>query len=371
MPSDSAVKINYSLAPLSYLYGLGVKFRNKLFDWGILPTEQFPIPVICIGNLAVGGTGKTPHTEYTIRLLRKHYKIAVLSRGYKRKTTGYILATPQHTSSEIGDEPYQIVQKYPDILFAVDADRRRGIRNLLSLPEEKRPEVILLDDGFQHRYVRPSLSIILTDYNRLYYYDKLLPMGLLRESPEGVRRADVVIVTKCDKNIKPIEYRIMEEDTKLLAHQVLLFTRVIYKDLKPVFPKEATPRVLRDIRREDDVLAISAIANPVPFEEEIRRYSKKVVCERYPDHHLFTKKDFKQLTETFDEMQSKEKLIIVTEKDAARMKNNPHFPEEWKSYLYTLPISIIFHGKREQLFDELLIKHIETIRQKGFTEIKI
>lgn len=367
MSSDSEIKFNYSLAPLSYLYGLGVGIRNKLFDLGILPCERFPIPVICIGNLAVGGTGKTPHTEYIIKLLRKRYKIAVLSRGYKRKTTGYILATPHNTSREIGDEPYQMLQKFPDITLAVDADRRRGIRNLLGLPENKRPEVILLDDGFQHRYVKPSFSIILTDYHRKFYSDRLLPMGLLREPIEAIRRTDIVIVTKCEKDLKPIEYRIMEEDMHLLAHQQVFFTRVVYGDLKPVFPKAASPRVLRDIRRNDEVLAISAIANPAPFEEEIKRYSKKVSCMNFPDHHDFTKKDFKDLTEIFDTMVSAEKLIIVTEKDAARIQSNPHFPEKWKEVIYTLPISVMFHGKREN-FDEILIKHIETIRLKGFTE---
>lgn len=368
MPTDNEIKLNYSLAPLAYLYGLGVKLRNKLFDWGILSSEQFPVPVICIGNLAVGGTGKTPHTEYIIRLLRKRYKIAVLSRGYKRKTTGYILANSQNTSSEIGDEPYQIIQKYPDIVLAVDADRRRGIRNLLALPPEKRPEVILLDDGFQHRYVKPSFSIILTDYHRLYYRDKLLPMGLLREPAQGTRRTDLVIVTKCEKDIKPIEYRIMEEDMHLLAHQTVLFTRVTYSELRPIFPEVAGSRVLRDIRREDEVLVISAIANPAPFEYEIKKYSKKVTSFCFPDHYSFQKKDFKKLSEAFAEMKSPEKLIIVTEKDAARMRNNPAFPEEWKKSIYALPISIVFHGKRERLFDEILIKHIENIRQKGFIE---
>lgn len=366
MASENEIRFNYSLTPFSFLYGLGVKIRNKLFDWGILPSEQFPIPIICIGNLAVGGTGKTPHTEYVIRLLKKRYRIAVLSRGYKRKTTGYILATQQHTSREIGDEPFQIRQKFPEIIVAVDADRRRGIRNLLTLPEDKRPEVILLDDGFQHRYVRPSFSIILTDYHRKFFADKLLPVGLLREPADAVRRTDVVIVTKCEHEIKPIEYRIMEEDMHLLAHQQVFFTRVAYKDLKPLFP-EAGPRVLRDIRRNDDVLVVSGIANPSPFEDEIKRYSKKVTCLNYPDHHDFTKKDFKELAELFNAMTSTEKLIVVTEKDAARMQNNPHFPEEWKKVIYTLPIAIAFHGKRENL-NELLIKHIETIRLKGFTE---
>lgn len=368
MPSDSAIKLNYLLAPLSYLYGVGVRFRNQLFNWGVLPVEQFPVPVICIGNLAVGGTGKTPHTEYIIRLLHRRYRVAVLSRGYKRKTSGYILATLESTSRDIGDEPYQIRQKFPDLLVAVDTDRRRGIRNLLSLPENERPEVILLDDGFQHRYVKPSFSIILTDYHRLFYYDKLLPMGRLREQDSAVRRADVVIVTKCEKDLKPIEFRIMEDGMKLLAHQELLFSQIIYGDLKPVFPGEAPKRVLRDIRRNDDVLLLSAIANPVPLEEELDKYSKKVVPVNYPDHHEFTDKDFKRLKAVFEEMPSSEKLIIVTEKDAARLVDNPLLPEEWRKELYKLPITISFCGKRENLFNELLLKHIETVRKKGLVD---
>ncbi|MDR2968804.1 MAG: tetraacyldisaccharide 4'-kinase [Tannerellaceae bacterium] len=368
MSSDSEIKFNYLLAPLSFLYGLGVKIRNKLFDLGILPCEQFPVPVICVGNLAAGGTGKTPHTEYIIRLLlHRRYKIAVLSRGYKRKTTGYILAESHHTSREIGDEPFQIRSKFPDITLAVDADRRRGIRNLLRLPEDKRPEVILLDDGFQHRYVKPSFSIILTDFHRKFSSDKLLPVGLLREPAEAVRRADVVIVTKCEKDMKPIEYRIMEEDMHLLAHQQVFFSRVVYSDLKPLFPGVAGLRVLRDIRRNDDVLVISAIANPAPLEDEIKRYSKKVHCASFPDHHDFDRKDFEELANLFDAMASSEKLIVVTEKDAARIRHNPLLPEKWKETIYYLPISIVFHGKREG-FDEILIKHIETIRLKGFTE---
>lgn len=368
MPSDSDIKFNYALAPFSFLYGLGVRFRNQLFDWGILPSEQFPVPVICIGNLAAGGTGKTPHTEYIIRLLRYKYKIAVLSRGYKRITTGYILANSQSTSKEIGDEPTQILRKFPDLVLAVDSDRRRGIRNLLALPENKRPEVILLDDGFQHRYVKPSLSIILTDYHRLFYYDKLLPVGHLRDYPSTIRRADLVIVTKCEKELKPIEFRIMEDHMQLLANQELLFTRVTYSDLQAVFPEEATPRVLRDIRRDDDVLVISAIANSKPFVEEIKKYSKKVTAVNFPDHHSFNVIDFHKLEESFKNMSSSEKLIVVTEKDAARMRNNPHLPESWKKNLYALPISIVFFGKKESLFDEIILKHIETIKLKGLSD---
>jgi len=368
MPSDSAIKPKYYLAPLAFFYGLGVRLRNQLFNWKVLPVEQFPVPVICIGNLAVGGTGKTPHTEYLIRLLSHRYKIALLSRGYKRKTEGFIIAASNHTSHDIGDEPYQIYLKHPEIIVAVDGDRRRGIRNLLELPKDKRPDVILLDDGFQHRHVKPSLSIVLTDYHRLYYYDKLLPVGLLREPADSIQRTDIVIVTKCEKEMKPIEYRIIEDDMKLLAHQELFFTGIIYSDLRALFPENAHPRVLRDIRRNDEVLLISAIANPTPFINEIEKYSKKVAIMSFPDHHDFTRADFERLRMTFDEMASSGKLIIVTEKDASRMLNNPDLPEEWKPYLYMLPISISFIGKREMLFDEIIFKHIDDIKRKGLTD---
>ncbi|MDL2208922.1 tetraacyldisaccharide 4'-kinase [Parabacteroides sp. OttesenSCG-928-O15] len=368
MPTDNDIKINHALTPLSFFYGLGVGIRNQLFDWGILRSEQFPIPVICVGNLAVGGTGKTPHIEYIIRLLQqKNYRIAVLSRGYKRKTSGFLLADSSSTSEEIGDEPYQIMQKFPDLLLAVDADRREGVRKLLALEENRRPQVVLLDDGFQHRYIKPSFSIILTDYNRLYYHDKLLPAGLLREKARATRRTDVVVVTKCPKDMKPIEYRIIEDHTQLLAHQKVFFTRMVYNDLQPVF-EEAKPRMLRDIRRDDDVLAISGIANPTLFEQEILKYSQQVITQHFPDHHDFTKSDFKKLNTLFNNMSSKEKLIIVTEKDAARMRHNMYLPEEWKQSLYSLPISVLFTGRRETLFDQILLKHIETVLKNGLPD---
>ena len=239
MQKNDKIKLNSYLAPLSFLYGIGIWLRNRLFDWGILHSEQYSIPVICIGNLSVGGTGKTPHTEYFIRLLKDKYRIAVLSRGYKRKTSGFILADSESSSLEIGDEPFQMKNKFPDILVAVDANRRRGIQNLLSLPEKDRPEVILLDDAYQHRYVHPSLSIVLSDYHRLFYNDKLMPTGHLREPISNINRTDIVVVTKCDEDMKPIDFRVIEENMKLRAHQLLFFTSIVYGEVKPVFPSEA------------------------------------------------------------------------------------------------------------------------------------
>lgn len=367
MPSDNDTEYNYWLAPLSYFYGIGVRFRNQLFNWGVLPVEQYDVPVICIGNLAAGGTGKTPHIEYVVRLLRRQYRVAVLSRGYKRKSSGFLLADANSTSADIGDEPLQIKRKFPEIIVAVDADRRQGIRTLLSLPERERPEVILLDDGFQHRYVTPSLSIILTDYHRLFYDDKLLPMGRLREPVQAVHRADIVIVTKCEHDLKPIEVRIIEGRMDLRPHHDLFFTRVKYGEIRPVFPDKASPRVKRDIRKYDDVLVFSGIAYPEAFIHEIKHYSGKVTALSFADHHDFTQEDIDKIDQLFSDMQSPEKLMIVTEKDASRLLNNPLVPEEWKPRLYTQPILVDFHGQGEVHFNDIIKKHIETIRKNGFT----
>ncbi|MDH6358388.1 tetraacyldisaccharide 4'-kinase [Parabacteroides sp. PF5-9] len=362
MPIDYTIKLNPQLSPFSFLYGIAVRFRNQLFDWGILPSEEYDIPVICVGNIAVGGTGKTPHTEYIIRLLQPRYKnkIAVLSRGYKRKTSGYILANEQTKSRDIGDEPYQIKQKFPQIQVAVDANRRRGIQHLLKLPEEIRPEIILLDDGFQHRYVTPSLNIVLTDYHRLMYLDKLMPVGRLREPKSGIRRADVIIVTKCASDIKPIDFRIIEDHIKVVAHQTVFFTTVRYGEIKPVFSKNALPWVKRDIRKNDDVLVVSGIASPDGFIREIKRYSNQVTTLTFPDHHTFSTKDIEKIKNTFEQFSSLEKLIIVTEKDAARLRDMTNIPDMIKKRLYYQPIMVDFIGKNRTRFDELIKEHILT-----------
>ena len=219
MLSGITTKLSIILWPLSLLYGAVVRLRNQLFDWGILKSKTYDVPVICIGNLAVGGTGKTPLTEYLIRMLKNKFRIAVVSRGYKRNSKGLLLATCEHSCREIGDEPFQMRQKFPDILIAIDGNRCRAIEHLLALPKEQRPEVILLDDAFQHRYVSASFSILLTDYGNMFYQDHLLPIGRLREPANGKQRADLIIVSKTPKDLKPIEYRITETNMHLKAHQ--------------------------------------------------------------------------------------------------------------------------------------------------------
>lgn len=203
------IKINDWLLPFSWIYGSIVRFRNWLFDMGLKKSKSFSIPIISVGNITVGGSGKTPHVEYLIRLLHDKAKIAVLSRGYKRKSHGYVLAEESTTMPEIGDEPFQMHQKFSDIYVAVDAKRARGIENLQNDEATKDVDVVLLDDAFQHRYVKPGINILLVDYHRLIIYDKMLPAGRLREPLSGKNRADIVIITKCPKDLKPMEFRVL------------------------------------------------------------------------------------------------------------------------------------------------------------------
>lgn len=229
------IKINEWLLPLSWLYGIGVGIRNSLFDLGILKSRSFDVPVISVGNITVGGSGKTPHVEYLIELLRKHAKVAVLSRGYKRKSKGYVLSAPDTIMQDIGDEPYQMHKKYNDIYVAVDKDRCHGIERLTTDDETKDTDVILLDDAYQHRYVKPGINILLVDYHRLIIYDKLLPAGRLREPKEGKTRADIVIVTKCPKDLKPMSFRVLSRALNLFPYQQLYFTRLDYSDMRLLF----------------------------------------------------------------------------------------------------------------------------------------
>ena len=354
----NTVKLYRCLAPFSFLYGIGVRIRNFLFDAGIFRSECFSLPVICVGNLAVGGTGKTPHTEYLIRLLRGRYRVAVLSRGYKRKTSGFVLADETSTGETIGDEPYQMKRKFSDILVAVDADRRRGIRRLLALPEGERPEVLLLDDAFQHRHVRASLNILLTDSHRLYAWDRLLPEGRLREPTRGAGRAEVVIVTKCDHSLSPADYREMEKVLDLYKRQELFFSTIRYGELTPLFPDEAPSRSLRGLAPDEEALLLSGIASPRLFEEEVRRYTGRTVSLSFPDHHAFDRRDIGRIGEAFGRLSSPGKLIITTEKDAARLRDVSFLPMEWRSRLYYLPIEVEFLQEGEERFREMILKHI-------------
>lgn len=364
MIEEKDLKIINALRPLSALYGLGVSLRNKLFDWEVLKGRKFPIPVISVGNITVGGTGKTPHTEYLIRLLGDKYKLAVLSRGYKRKSKGFVLADENSNSTLIGDEPFQMKRKFPFITVAVDSNRQRGIDTLLALPDEKRPEVILLDDAFQHRYVTPSLSILLIDSNRIINEDCLLPAGKLRESPTEKRRAEIVILTKCTDKLLPIDYRILDENLKLYPYQSLYFTGIQYGNLIPVF-KEVSTEILdpKDLKQGTSILLVCGIANPEQIQNELSKYSRRIETLDFPDHHHFGKKDMLQIKKQFDALEGENKLIVVTEKDAVRLIDSPLVDEELKQSIYYLPIEVDFRQNQEANFNKQIISHIENFKR--------
>jgi tetraacyldisaccharide 4'-kinase len=354
--------INKTLLPLSWIYGFGVIIRNKLFDWKLLPSETFSVPVISVGNLSVGGTGKTPHTEYLIRLLSKKYKVAVLSRGYKRKSKGFILAEENASCQSIGDEPYQMFRKFPSILVAVDGNRRRGIKTLLHLPEEKRPEIILLDDAFQHRYVTPSLSILLTDYNRLFFEDALLPAGRLREAASNKKRAQIVIVTKCPETFLSSDYNEITEKLGLSDSQELFSTSYKYKGLLPVFPENNPIKKdnLDRLKKESySILLFAGLANPTPFIRHLENYTTDIHSLIYPDHHSYTKKDIEEITETFTQIKNAKKIILISEKDAARLDSDSYpLPEEIKPFIFYIPIEVHFNFNQEKSFIQTIENHV-------------
>ncbi len=252
--------IRRSLLPLSWLYGWGVNLRNKLYDAHILKQKKYDIPVICVGNLTVGGTGKTPHIEYLVKLLSSRYKVCVLSRGYKRKSRGFVEVEPDSDVEDVGDEPLQIKQKFPDALVVVDKNRNKAIEKILKMQEDKKPDVILMDDGYQHRSVIPSLSILLVDSNRPIFEDTLLPAGNLREPLSAKARASIVLVTKCDPQMRPIDFRIYANGLDLFPYQSLYFTSFDYGDLKPLFPDFQSEEIMLNDLRKKHVVLVTGIA---------------------------------------------------------------------------------------------------------------
>ncbi|MBD5367373.1 MAG: tetraacyldisaccharide 4'-kinase [Bacteroides sp.] len=338
------------LLPMSKVYGMVTGLRNCFFNWGIFKQRSFDVPVVVVGNIAVGGSGKTPHVEYIIDALKNSYKIGVLSRGYKRHTKGFILASQRSTPLDIGDEPYQIYQKYGNrVTVAVCEDRCKGIDELLKL--NNGINLILLDDAFQHRYVKPAVSIVLTEFNRPIFFDKMLPLGHLRESARARYRADMIIVTKCPESIKPVEYRIFKNHLSLYPYQKLFFSRFKYSTLKPVFPDNAQQvPYLEYLSDQDRILALSGIANPKPFVRHIKSFKPLVKVQVFPDHHNFSRKDLDLIQRRFDSIKARHKYIITTEKDAVRLANNPYFPPALRPYIFYLPIKVEFDNNSDDTF---------------------
>lgn len=351
---------NIIYTPLSLIYGAVTYIRNKMFDFNILRSESFDIPVISVGNIAVGGTGKTPHTEYIISLLCEKYNMAMLSRGYKRKTSGFIMAFANCTPQDIGDEAYQIYQKYGNkIKVAVCENRVNGIKKI----REIYPEInlIILDDAFQHRYVKPSLSIVLTEFNHPFYDDKLLPLGRLRESKHAIKeRADIVIITKCPDDIKPVDFRLFKKHLTLYPYQKLYFSKYRYDRLCPIYTDASTYIPMLDIfTKKDIILAVTGIANPIPLIKYLKRYDTVVKVMHFPDHHNFSRADINDIEDVYLKLKGRYKIIITTEKDAVRLANNPYFPHRLKQHIFYQPINVEFLPYSNEQFDDYLVKEIE------------
>ena len=354
---QSLIKINKWLYPVSWIYGTGVWLRNKLFDCGVLKQRSFKLPVICIGNITVGGTGKTPHTEYLIRLLQKQFQVAVLSRGYKRKSKGFVLANALTPVSDLGDEPFQMKQKYPNIHMAVDADRCHGIEELCKEHVASGTEVVLLDDAFQHRYVKAGLNILLVDYSRLICEDKLLPAGRLREPEDAKYRAQIVIVTKCPKEINPMDFRVLSKQMDLLAYQQLFFTTMNYGKLHPLF-NGGKDYPLEKINEKVHILLVTGIASPKRLENDLKAYNKNIHPLVFDDHHNFTVKDMERIKQLFEELPEGRRMIITTEKDAVRIMGMTTPDESIKPYIYVLPIEVAFLQNQEETFNQNIIEYV-------------
>ena len=348
------IKINDWLLPLSWLYGLGVGFRNFLFDLGVLKSRAYKTPVIAVGNITVGGTGKTPHVEHLIRLLQDKMRVAVLSRGYKRKSSGLVIADASTPMKEIGDEPFQMKQKFPKVTVVVDKKRTRAIEHLEA---QKNPvDVILLDDAFQHRYVKPGINILLVDYHRLIIYDKLLPAGRLREPLKGKDRADIVIVTKCPRELKPMEYRVITKAMNLFPYQHLYFSTLEYEPLRPVFPKEKRTALLSEVSGQN-VLLLTGIASPRQLLEDLTPQARSITPLSFADHHDFKKRDIRRLNEAFESLPSP-KCIVTTEKDTARLIGVEGLSEAVRQQLYLLPVRIRFMSDQDELFNQNIIDYV-------------
>lgn len=330
--------IRFLLFPFAILYDLITSIRNVLFDKNILKSTKFSVPVIAVGNLNVGGTGKTPQIEYLIRLLKHTHKVAVLSRGYKRKTKGFQVLNNIHSAEDVGDEPLQFFKKFDDITVAVDADRTNGIHNLLE--RKNSPNVILLDDAFQHRKVTASFYVLLTKYNDLYTDDFLLPTGNLRESRRGAERANVIIVTKCPEDLSEKRQKEIVGKMNLKTNQQVFFSSIAYAD----FIKGREILSFSELKKQEIIL-VTGIANPNPLIEFLTKQKVIFTHLKYQDHYNFTEKDINDI-----KIKAENKLILTTEKDFVRLNNK-------LDSLYYLPIETRFLANSAE-FDKVIKTHI-------------
>ena len=323
------------LAPAALLYKAGVTFRHRLFDWGVLKSEKFDIPVVCIGNITVGGTGKTPMAEMVIAYMSQMHNVALLSRGYGRRTKGYLEVRADSHYRDAGDEPLQIKLKFPDTVVAVCEKRSEGIRRICA--EHPEVDLIVMDDGFQHRYVEPKINIVMIDATRPVQHDRMLPVGTLRDLPEELHRAHYFVVTKCPERMAPIDRRILRKVLIQVAYQRVYFTRFESFMPQPLFPDAAPGEPLV---QGQQVIALSGIGSPKPFLAALRESYEVVAEMTLDDHHVYKVRDLNRLRELLDRFPGA--VIVTTEKDAVKLTNRAKIPEEIQRGIYYLPINISF-----------------------------
>jgi tetraacyldisaccharide 4'-kinase len=344
------------LLPFALLYWLVIAIRNWLFTKKIFRSTNFGLPVICVGNLSVGGTGKSPMVEYLVRLLKENYKIATLSRGYKRKTKGYALANENSTALEIGDEPMQFHLKFPDVPVAVGEERIVAIPQLLQ--DRPATQVVILDDAFQHRAIQAGLNILLTDYNNLFTRDFYLPTGDLRDLKSSYKRAEIIVVTKCKPDIEIDEKNKIIEEIKPLPQQSVFFTAIQYGQLYHIYSKESF-----ELGDEMEVLLVSGIANPRPLKKLLETHSSSYALMQYADHHIFLIDDLKEIKKRFEALTAKRKIILTTEKDAVRLAK---FSQEIAGLpFYVIPIRHHFLFNEEDRFKERVTGFINDFTQQS------
>ena len=348
------------MLPFALLYWLGIVIRNWLYDKNISKSSGFGLPLICVGNLSVGGTGKSPMVEYLVAKLKDQFKVATLSRGYKRKTKGYALANENTDALEIGDEPMQFHLKFPDVPVTVGEERLVAVPQLLhDCPET---QAIILDDAFQHRSIKAGLNIILTDYNNLFTRDFYLPTGDLRDLKSSYKRAEVIVVTKCKPGLSEADKEKLIKEINPLSHQQVFFTAIEYGQLYHIITKKGL-----DLDRKTEILLVTGIANPKPLKKLLEDYSNGYQMLQYSDHHIFTIDDLNDIKQKFKTIETNNKIILTTEKDAVRLvKFNTDITD---LPLYVIPVRHRFLFEEGHKFDKLVTDFIHNFKPAGRQQI--
>jgi tetraacyldisaccharide 4'-kinase len=354
--------VRFLLYPLIIFYGPIVYLRNLLYNLKILRSKKFAIPIISIGNITAGGTGKTPHTEFLVKILKKRFKIAILSRGYKRKTKGFRLAHANSSVAEVGDEPLQIKRKFPDLVVAVHENRAYGVEQLLQLEKAGKPELILLDDAFQHRRIKPALNILLIDFYRQLKDDLLLPAGMLREGKGQMRRADVVIFTKCPDTLTSDQENAIIKGILPKPHQSIYFTGLQYGIFTPVFHAPESP----NIDASSSIIMLSGIAHPNVFKRYLCQITAHICEMSFPDHHFYKQKDLQKVEENYHQLSSANKFIVTTEKDMIRLRDCSFVPDVLRGSMYYLPLEIYFLNGKKDAFTQRVIHYIDNFPTGDF-----